>query len=288
MLLGTSISHVNQGPGLCYSKEKIEGYYNDLTEKVLKREDVLKDVPSSLVDSGERIFFSIEIFQYGLGACDLYLLSKSAEYLRKACACAKWAVKNQDAQGRWVTFAYKHPEMPYSSMAQAEAISLLIRVKRLTNCSDFDSTIHRAFEYMIMPIEKGGTAKYEGEQVYFYESPASPLILNGWIFSIWGIWDYVKEYGDSKAKEILRKTLRTLETELPNYDMKYWSKYGEGKRVASPFYHDLHIAQLKTMFDLTGNNIYKIYAEKWLGYKRNTIFRNMAFVKKTIQKILEP
>ena len=68
MLTGKSISHVDQGAGKIYSVDEIRGYYNNLTEKVTKREDLGDQVPVSSVDTGETIFFSIEIFQYGLGA----------------------------------------------------------------------------------------------------------------------------------------------------------------------------------------------------------------------------
>ncbi len=287
MVSGNSISHVNQGVGKIYSVDEIKGYYNDLTEKVTKRPDLNDSVPISSVDTGEKIFFSIEIFQYGLGSCDLYYLTNDNVYLTKIKAAAKWAVENQDEQGRWNTFSYENPVMPYSSMAQAEGISLLVRAKHLLNSSEYDATIHRAFEYMIKPIEDGGTTKYVGDKVYFYECPADPLILNGWIFSIWGLWDYVKEYKDSKAENILHKTLKTLEDALPEYDLGYWSKYEDDKRISSPFYHKLHIAQLKVMYKLTGKKIYNVYAEKWAKCQSHRLNRMVAFVIKAKQKVVE-
>lgn len=287
MISGNSISHVNQGFGKIYSVDEIKGYYNDLTEKVTKRPDLNDSVPISSVDTGEKIYFSIEIFQYGLGSCDLYYLTNDNVYLTKIKAAAKWAVENQDEQGRWNTFSYENPAMPYSSMAQAEGISLLIRAKHLLNSPEYDATIHRAFEYMIKPIEDGGTTKYVDDKVYFYECPADPLILNGWFFSIWGLWDYVKEYKDSKAEDILHKTLNTLENTLPKYDLGYWSKYEDGKRISSPFYHSLHIAQLNVMYDLTGKDVYKEFAARWLMYKKSFFYPKCAFVKKALQKVLE-
>lgn len=287
MVSGKSISHVNQGVGKIYSVDGIGGYYNDLTEKVTKREDLGDAVPMSNVDTGEKIFFSIEIFQYGLGAYDLFLLTKDESYIKKVCAAAKWAVENLDDQGRWNTFSYENPNMPYSSMAQAEGISLLIRAKHLLKTEDCDAAIHRAFEYMIMPIENGGTAKYDGDKIYFYECPADPLILNGWIFSIWGIWDYVKEYNDPRAQTILEKTLKTLEASLPEYDIGYWSKYEDKKRISSPFYHKLHVAQLKVMYAWTGKEVYKSYDDKWAKYQTKRLNRVCAFIKKAKQKVLE-
>lgn len=67
MMIGKSISHVNQGVGTCYSKTEVAGYYNDLTEKVI-RDDPSILVPKYRVDTGDEMFFSIGIFQYGLAA----------------------------------------------------------------------------------------------------------------------------------------------------------------------------------------------------------------------------
>ena len=112
MLLGKSISHLNQGPGCNYLKDDIGGYYNNLTEKVLKRSNVVDDIPFSLDDSGKKICFSIEIFQYGLGAYDLFLQNGSDVYLQKVYACANWAVANQESNGGWITFAHENKEKP--------------------------------------------------------------------------------------------------------------------------------------------------------------------------------
>ena len=287
MILGKSSYHVNQDEGKFYSKDSVVGYYNNLTEKITRFGEKGVLIPKTVVDTGEEVFFPIAIFQYGLAAYDLYLKKPSDDMKNIVTACANWAVENQDELGRWNTFSYENPAMPYSSMAQAEGISLLIRANHLLKCSEYDAVIHRAFEYMIKPIENGGTTKYVDDKVYFYECPADPLILNGWIFSIWGLWDYVKEYKASKAESILNKTLKTLENSIPKYDLGYWSKYEDGKRISSPFYHSLHIAQLNVMYDLTGKEVYNEFAARWLMYKKSFFYPKCAFVKKALQKVLE-
>lgn len=72
---------------------------------------------------------------------------------------------------------------------------------------------------------------------------------------------------------------------MKDFDIKYWSKYDDGKRICSPFYHKLHIAQLKVMYDLTGEDVYNIYAEKWEKYEKNNLNYSRAFLKKALQKI---
>ena len=140
---------------------------------------------------------------------------------------------------------------------------------------------------MIIPTANGGTAKYEGEKLYFYEYPAEPLILNGWIFSIWGIMDYYKFFEYPDVKKILNQTLDTLEKELPKFDIGYWSRYEDGVRISSPFYHALHIAQLNVMYDLTGKYVYKEYADRFLKYQNKGINRKRAFIKKALQKVFK-
>ena len=76
MLLGKSVYHVHQGPGTMYSKTEVAGYYNDLTEKVLRFGTDEELVPRTTVDTGETIYFSIAVVQYGLAAYDLNLQTK--------------------------------------------------------------------------------------------------------------------------------------------------------------------------------------------------------------------
>lgn len=85
MLRGKSILHVNQGLGRCFSTTDICGYYNDLTEKVTKMPELLNcdELPHVEDERGEQILFPVAVFQYGLGAYDLYLLKHDERYLKK-------------------------------------------------------------------------------------------------------------------------------------------------------------------------------------------------------------
>lgn len=289
MIIGNSVHHVNQNEGKIYSKDRIAGYYNNLTEKITRFGRNDNNIPKTFVDTGEEIEFSIAIFQYGLAAYDLYLLSSKQDKnaFEKMISCAEWAVSNQQEDGAWVTFEYENPEYPYSSMAQGEGISLLLRAYIETRDSKYLKAAEKAKEFMLLPIEEGGTTKYKDNDVYLYECPQEPLILNGWIFSLWGLMDYIRVSEDASTKEILEKSLRTLEKDLPSYDLGYWSKYEDKKRIASPFYHKLHVAQLRVMFDLTGKEVYRTYADRWDRFAKNWAFSKIAFTKKAIQKILE-
>ena len=286
MMTGKSISHVNQGVGTCYSKTEVAGYYNDLTEKVT-RDDPNILVPKYYVDTGDEIYFSIGIFQYGLASYDLFLKTHDETYKSKLLACADWAVENQQEDGGWVTFTYNRPNAPYSSMAQGEGISMLIRAHVVTSDERYISAAKKAKDFMLKPIGEGGTTQYNGDDVVFYEYTDSPVVLNGWMFSLWGLYDYCKYLEDEQVAVILQKTLETLKKRLPDFDAGYWSKYDCGKRLCSPFYHKLHIAQLNTMNDLFGDPIYKEFADKWEKYQSSFWKRKRAFCKKAMQKVFE-
>ena len=286
MLRGKSVYHVCQDEGKIYAKDSVEGYYNNLTEKVTRFE-IQGDVPATIIDSGKTVYFCIAIFQYGLGAYDLYLMNGDESMLKKVLSCADWAVKNQQENGAWVAFDFENTDAPYSSMAQGEGISLLLRAYKATNDMKYVNAAKKAKQFMLLDIDMGGTTKYEDGNICFYEYTYQPLILNGWIFSIWGLWDYCVMFQEKDDVGILQTTLNTLERYLHKYDMKYWSKYNIGKMVASPFYHDLHIAQLRVMYDLTKRNVFIEYAKKWEKYKGNFWGRKRAFVKKALQKIFE-
>lgn len=290
MLRGKSIYHVNQDEGKYYSKNEVKGYYNNLTDKVLLFGKDGDEVPVTTVDTGETIYFSIAIFQYGLASYDLYLASDKNDkfMLAKVIACANWGVENQLEDGSWVTFEYETPEYPFSTMAQGEGVSLLIRAYNETKDDKYMICLKKAMKFMLTPFENGGPTLYNSDGVFLYECPKDPLILNGWIFSFWGGWDYcmtVKD--DTDAKHILDKTLATMVKWLPKFDLSYWSMYEDGTRICSPFYHKLHIAQLNVMYDLTGEEAFRYYAERWNKFQHNWLYRKIAFIRKASQKIFE-
>ena len=285
MLAGKSISHVNQGVGTCFSKNEVAGYYNDLTEKVTRDDpDIL--VPKYHVDTGEEIYFSIGIFQYGLAAYDLYLKSGEERYKEKLLACADWALENQQDDGSWVTFAYENPEHPYSAMAQGEGISMLIRAHIVSGDERYMSAACKAKDFMLKPITEGGTTDYH-DGLIFYEYTHLPVVLNGWIFSIFGVFDLYLATQDSKYKDIFDLTVSTLERNLPAFDNGYWSMYDLGNQITSPFYHRLHIALLQVLFLITNKPIFFEYASRWDSYEKSRKNKLHAFFKKATQKIME-
>ena len=290
MFTGKSVWHVNQDLGKCFSRVEIRGYYNNMTEKVTKMPELLEteELPKLNLAGGQFTYFPVAIFQYGLGAYDLYLQTSDKRYKHKFLQCVSWALGHQDEQGRWNNFSHYCPETPYGAMAQGEGASLLIRAYIHSGDNMYLLFARRALDFMVQSVTDGGTSTYLGEDVIFNEYTHLPIVMNGWIFAWFGLYDYVLATNDTgKYKSILDRSSNTLIKYLPRFTTWYWSKYDLSNKLASPFYHNLHIAQMQAMYQLTGRSEYNEFAIRWERYQKNFVYKSLAFVIKATQKIFE-
>lgn len=287
MLLGKSSYHVNQNEGLIYSVEGLEGYYNNLTEKITRFGMPGTEIPITSDGDGKMRHFSIAIFQYGLAANDLYLQTKDKSMLERMSNCVAWALDNQQENGAWDTFGTRNRQYPYSSMAQGEAISLLVRYAKYDRTQECLAAAKKAYDFLLLPRDKGGVADYKEGQLFLYEFTYKPLVLNGWIFSAWGLLDYYKATGDERAKEAWLMTSKTMADSLSDFDRKFWSNYNTAQAITSSFYHKLHIAQLNVMYALTGIDPFNVYAKRWEHFQESSMNKFHAFVIKAVQKLKE-
>ena len=288
MLTGRSIMHVNQDLGRHFSASEIKGYYNNLTEKVTRQPELLDtdELPTMLTEHFNRVSFPVDIFQYGLGAYDLFIASegKDEQYLRKFIQCAEWTIDHQEPSGAWNNFFFRYPQHPYGAMAQGEGCSLLLRAYTHTGEKRFLDAAHQAIDFMLKPLSEGGTT--HGDILMEYTH--LPAVMNGWIFAWWGLYDYVLGTHDKGSyKDKLEKSCQALEKLLPKFSNSYWSMYDLDGHIASPFYHHLHIAQMQAMHQLTGHDIFRQYAERWEKAERRPTAKMRAFVRKAWQKVVE-
>lgn len=293
MLRGKSVFHVQQVEGKCYSLTEVKGYYNDLTGKVSPN-TILDDegVPYNITVGGIKAYFPITIFQYGLGLYDLYLLEKKEDYLKKFLDIANWALTKQEKNGLWNCMSCIGDKMhlSQSSMCQSEGASVLIRAYVETKEDKYYDAASRAIDYMILPIELGGTCYYKTNDYPIFQEYVSNdnlSVLNGWIFSIFGLFDYTLVNNKEKYKKILNNTVDCLAKELNKYDRKIWSNYDQKGTIASPAYNDLHVMQLRLLNKMFNNKEFEIYANKFEKYQKSKLRKSFAMAVKFKQKVLK-
>jgi len=243
----------------------------------------------------------IAISQWGLGNFNLFLRFGSEEHKRKSVIAADWLLDHLQPNSFGVPvwnhhfdWEYRTPlKAPwYSGLAQGQGISLLVRVWRETSSSKYLNAATCAFSSFSKPTHEGGVSfADEHGDLWFEEYIVSPPthILNGFIWATWGAYDFFLATKEEAARDLFDQAVETLRNNLDRYDLGFWSLYEQsGTRlpmVASPFYHQLHIAQLRVMHRLTGDEVFSRTADRWEAYARSRTKRTRAFCYKGAFKL---
>lgn len=244
----------------------------------------------------------IAIAQYGLGNYNLYSRTRDKGRKAKFLNAADWLVENLEETEHKTKVWHHHFDWEYrdmlkapwySALAQGQGISLLVRAHKEVGEDKYIRTAKEALDTFNKRIDEGGVTYIdERNNLWFEEYIVDPPthILNGFIWSLWGIYDYHIYTGDAHARYLFNEGIETLSNNLHTYDAGFWSLYEHSgtrmKMLASPFYHDLHIVQLQILNGLTERPLFEHYAGKWSGYRNNFLKRKRALLYKAIFKVL--
>lgn len=244
----------------------------------------------------------IAIAQYGLGNYNRWRRTRDSTRKRKFLLIADWLCSHLEPNAHGLSVWNHHFNWEYrdtlrapwySALAQGQGISLLIRAHKDTGDPKYLDAARRAFVSFQRPIPEGGVAfTDESGDLWFEEYIVSPPthILNGFIWALWGVYDYFLATKDISAQDLFSRGILTLLHNLDRYDLGFWSLYEQsGTRlpmVASTFYHRLHIVQLRVMHRLTRQDVFARIADRWESYARSRSNRARALAYKTAFKLL--
>jgi len=247
----------------------------------------------------------IAIAHYGLGNYNLFRRSGDPDRRRKFFLCADWLCshleKNAEGLAVWnhhFDWEYRDTlKAPwYSALAQGQGISVLVRAHKESGDAKYLEAARCALASFFRSADEGGVAftdyrSNDRSDLWFEEYIVSPPthILNGFIWAAWGVYDYYLATKDNTAQQLFERAVRTLTRNLACYDLGFWSLYEQsGTRlpmVASAFYHQLHIVQLRIMHRLTGETAFAQMADRWANYARNPFHRAQALCYKAAFKL---
>lgn len=248
----------------------------------------------------------IAIAQWGLGNYNLFCQGQSDERKKKFIAASDWLCahleRNAFGLGVWnhnFDWEYRSTlKAPwYSGLAQGQGISLLVRAYRATGRDAYLDAAKQSFSSFLKSTSEGGVTFTDAKgNLWFEEYIVSPPthILNGFIWAIWGVYDYFLATESSAARNLFARATLTLRENLGGYDLGFWSLYEQTgyeqsgtmlPMVASRFYHQLHVTQLRIMHRITGDEIFARYADKWEGYARSRVNRTRAQCYKSAFKL---
>ena len=244
----------------------------------------------------------IAIAQWGLANYNRFSEARDETGRGKMLKAADWLCQNLEANahGLWVWnhyFDWEYRETLkapwYSGLAQGQGVSLLLRVHGLTGDEKYRSAAERAFLPLTRIIEKGGVIVEDDDANFWIEeylvNPPTH-ILNGFIWALWGVFDFWLAQKHVTPRSVFDRGVNTLTRNLEKYDTGYWSLYEQSgtrlKMLASPFYHRLHIVQLRVMAKLTGNHRFDEVARQWERYAQHFANRTRALAEKSLFKLL--
>jgi heparosan-N-sulfate-glucuronate 5-epimerase len=162
-----------------------------------------------------------------------------------------------------------------SGMYQGQILSCFARAYYLSKEEkylDFCEKVWKSFDLKLG--EKYGF-KYEDKYGLWYEeAPKLPAthILNGFIFAMWGIYDYNSVLSKPDLSETWDRCIQTVLNTLGQYDMGYWSSYDLSGTITSYYYQKVHVILMTTLFDQTGIDTFHHYAKKWAAQMDSRYF----------------
>jgi len=153
-----------------------------------------------------------------------------------------------------------------SAMVQGLVISLLVRGYRVTRQAHLLDLCRAGTKVFEKNVEDGGVRTVEDGHALYEEYPCYPLprVLDGFLFSLLGLYDLWAETGDRGVSKLFADGMAGLKHTLEywNYRSK-WSWYGSHGYLCPPHYNKLNAALLGSLARLTADPVLQKYANAW-------------------------
>lgn len=157
----------------------------------------------------------------------------------------------------------------FSGMAQGEILSVFMRTFDVTQDSSYLIYAHKIFNSFLRVRGEAEpwVVRYDQDGCYWIEEyplDKPGMTLNGFMYAIFGLYDYYRVVKTEEAKAVLDKALSTIKSYIhlyrrPGQDSFYCLEHQHlhGNKT----YHMIHIAQLRGLYDITGDSYFKEMAD---------------------------
>jgi len=248
-----------------------------------------------------RQYNPIAIAQYGLARFNRWCDTGSPSDRQAWVAVSQWLASNLLPNAHGVPVWQHRFDWPYrqllkapwySGLAQGSGLSMLVRAATETGDPALAAAAHHAFQALTLPTSRGGVLVTDSHghvwiEEYLVDPPSH--ILNGFIWALWGVYDYSEWSQRPQAAALWHQGIQTLEARLGDFDVGWWSLYeapNAGYRMlASLYYHRLHAVQLRVLHAMTGVGAFAERAATFEAYERRPTFRARALIEKAWFKL---
>ncbi|XP_006813331.1 D-glucuronyl C5-epimerase B-like [Saccoglossus kowalevskii] len=276
-------THIYYGLGSCRSwRTFTRDLLNDLRKGVGQTNG--KSVKKAKVSLRSIVKLSVQ----GFGRIDNVKLSTTA-HMAHFYDAANWLLNNQDKKGGWPIWITRilideMGELPpgwYSAMAQGHAMSVLVRAYRKSGKPEYlKAALKATYPFNKLSSQGGVKAVFLDKYPWYEEYPTNPssFVLNGFIYSLIGLYDLMMTASDEdrvEAERLYREGLTSLKALLPLYDTGSGTVYdlrhittGVAPKLARWDYHTTHISQLQLLSSIEKNSLFQNTLERWIEYMK--------------------
>lgn len=159
-----------------------------------------------------------------------------------------------------------------SAMYQSVVISALVRAYRLKKDEALLDLCVRATKVFTLSIEDGGVRTVIRSGALYEEYPVYPLprVLDGFLFSLLGLYDLAVETGLPEMQGLFADGVCGLRDAIGTWDYRgKWSWYGTHGYLCPPHYHQLNARLLELVGALAGDQELVAHAHRWLPPTRS-------------------
>ena len=194
--------------------------------------------------------------------------------------CADWLVDDLSHQGNWAVLKYEF-DFPFynmkapwrSGLANGVSLQVFIRAHKLTHDDKYMKAANNVLQSFLIAVADGGVTYKTANDGWWYEEFADDSgmvsrVLNGHMFALLGLHEYFEYTNDSTALYTFEQGLLALKNNIAKYDRgNGHSFYDQRGTPANVKYHFIHVDQLDQLFKISGENVFKVYRDKWKGYE---------------------
>jgi len=293
-------NNITLGIGNCALESNLGAYYQDFKPALSHFDNnnmgSFDENGIPYLIEGNRNYYSvIYVIQYALIQFEYIFIHDDVKEREKIILnCLDWIVANSEEYKGcmvWRSEANYHYGLEkgwISGMYQGQAISLFLRAYQHFGREDFLLHSHKVFAFFEITYEDGGVRRFDADgYLWFEEYPTTKpsFVLNGFIYTVFGILDYYRVTNNPKSKDLYIECIRTLINNVSKYDRFYWTVYDQLKVELVSFYYqkNVHIPLMGILYKLTNDAIFDMYHRKWQRQLNNPLYKILVKVMYRVQ-----
>jgi hypothetical protein len=230
------------------------------------------------IRNNQRFFHPVVLAQQGLRQLAGFYFTDESKFLKRSVRIAN-ALKigaHWSRGAMWFPYHFSfalHGNVDetaappwYSGMAQGQALSLFSRLFEATSDSQYLSDASAIFNSLALVgiSAEPWVTRMSGKFLWIeeYPTPVQDETLNGFLFAIFGIYDYWLVTDDPRAHLLLQASIATIDHFMESFRIEgQISSYCLAHKVQSERYHEVHIEQLSFLARISSEPRFQAWSD---------------------------